>query len=463
MRIRLALTILGLGILLLGLTPYPRTYMAALRQAQAHRAAREYGAALDTYRRATRLDPQAPRPWLRMGQVLLAQHRFTQAGAAFYQAGHRGAGIEALRGLGESHAGLGNWPAAMQSWLHLQELAPDDPETLVALGRGSLAQGNFEQAVRLLARALDLDPAANTARQAHALLGRLLLGQDPARAADHLRQAGDDDLLAVLAAADAEDDPARRALTLGAAFLQRGELSLARRAFDRATALAPEMAVAHAYLGHVLDRQGATAAGRQSLERALALAPDLALAHYFLGVHERLVGTPERAQDALWQALLLDPDNAAFRVEMGETFVAWGNYPRAEEWYQGAVEVAPEEQHFEFQFLLARFYVDHLYRVPGEGLAAAQAAVALAPGDARAQDLLGWAYHLAGQQSEARQTLNLALTLDPDLVSAHYHLGSLHAAAGRADLARQHLQRAADLDVTGYYRQRAERMLAGLD
>jgi hypothetical protein len=49
------------------------------------------------------------------------------------------------------------------------------------------------------------------------------------------------------------------------------------------------------------------------------------------------------------------------------------------------------------------------------------------------------------------------------LVSAHFHLGSLYAGAGQVDLARQHLQRAIDLDTSGYYRERAELILKDLE
>ncbi len=124
-----------------------------------------------------------------------------------------------------------------------------------------------------------------------------------------------------------------------------------------------------------------------------------------------------------------------------------GDYGQAEEWYLGAVEVAPGD--VEFQRLLAHFYLDHLYRIEEGGLPAAQATVDLAPGDARAQDLLGWGLHLAGKPVEGSQVLLVALALDPDLVSADFHLGSLYLSTGRTGLARQHLQRAADLDTSG--------------
>jgi tetratricopeptide (TPR) repeat protein len=137
------------------------------------------------------------------------------------------------------------------------------------------------------------------------------------------------------------------------------------------------------------------------------------------------------------------------------------DYPRAEEWFVGAVEAAPSD--VDFHFMLVHFYLDHLYRVEEGGLPAAQALVELAPDDARAYDLLGWAYHLSGRPVEAQQALLRSLLLDPDLVSAHFHLGSLYFNTGRRDVARSHLQRAADLDQQGFYRSRADFLLQGIE
>jgi tetratricopeptide (TPR) repeat protein len=460
LRARLKLAILALGVLLLGLTPYPQAYTAAMRWAEAHRAAREYGAALDAYREAARLQPESPLPWLRRGEVLLAQHRFPQATTAFEEAEQRGGGVEALLGQGEGYAGSGDLPQAVDVWLRALTQAPDDARPRIALGRASIDQGLFDQAARHLDRALQLEPSREEAVTAHALLGRLLIDDDPARAADHFRQAGDQDMLSVLDAAAAEPDAVRRALLLGAAFLQRDELSLARRHFEQAVALAPTDAEALAYLAHVLDRIGWTVAAGELLTEALDRDPDSALAYFFLGVHDHRLGYLADAQAALWEALLRDPDNAALRVEMAETFVDLHDYPGAEEWYRGAVEAASGD--VEFHLLLVHFYLDHLYRVEEGGVPAAEAAVALAPSDARAQDLLGWAYHLAGRHAEGEQALTQALALDPGLVSAHYHLGSLYATTGRPELARHHLQRAVDLDTGGYYRRRAQTILSDL-
>jgi len=464
LRARLQLANLAVALLLLGLTPYPHAFTEAMRRAEPHRAAREYGAALAAYQQAARLDPESPLPWVRMGETLLSQHRFLPAATAFREAERLGGDGAALLGLGESYSGRGDWAAAMLTWLHAQELAPYDARLYVALGRGSIVQGRFDQAVEYLSQALLLQPATEEATVAHTLLGYLLLDDDPARAVEHLRQAGNDAMalwaMAVADAANAESEPARRALLLGAAFLQQDETGLARREFERAIAVAPTDADAHAYLAHTLDRLGEPVAAEKLLQHALALNPDSTLAYYFLGVHRRRLGNIEGAQAALWEAFRRDPENAALRVEMAEAFVDRGDYAHAEEWYRGAVEAAPEN--VEFHLLLVHFYLDHLYRIEAGGLPAAEAAVALAPADPRVHDLLGWAYHLAGRQVEAVQALNQALQLEPDLVSAHFHLGSLYATTGQRDLARQHLQRAADLDTAGYYRDRAESLLNDL-
>jgi tetratricopeptide (TPR) repeat protein len=459
-RARLQLILLAILILLLGLTPYPQAFAAATRHAESHRALREYGAAIAWYQEASRLDPESPQPWLEIGEVLLLQHQFAPAASAFLEAERRGGQDDAVLGLGESRAGQGDWASALGEWLRALALDPEDPRIYVALGRAGIALGQFDQARDYLARALQLDPSPRDAAMARALMGRLLVGESPDLAEAAFREAGDDDMLAVLRAVSAEQEPARKAMLWGIAFLQRGELALARHHFERAVALAPGDAEALAYLAHTLDQQGETVAAMDLLQQALALDEHSTLVHYFLGTHYRLVGNLEKAQNALWQALLEDPENAALRAEMAGTLVEQGDYPAAEEWYVGAAASAPDD--VDFQLMLVHFYLDHLYRVEDEGLPAAQALVSLAPDHPRAYDLLGWAYHLSGQQDEAISTLREALDRDPGLVSAHYHLGSLYASAGQIELARQHLQRAIDLDTSGYYRERAEMILKDL-
>ena len=463
-QLLIQLVILALAILLLDLTPGDQAVTAVMRRAETHRAAQEYGAAIEAYRQAASLAPTWPQPWQRQGEILLRQQRFGLAAEAFAQAEARGGGVAAVLGRGETQAARGDWAAALSTWLRARALAPRSASVQLALARAALAQRQFDTAADYGRAALAAEPAAPAQdAAAHDLLGCLAAGDDPALAAEHFELAGDTDMLAVLDAVASEPDAARRPLLLGIAFLQRSELALARRELERAAALAPAGAEAHAYLGHVLDLSGETILARTVLQQALALDPHNSLASYFLGLHFRRLGNPGEALRVLWSGLLLEPDNPALRLEMGATYVDLHDYAAAEEWYEGALDRAPETQKAEFQLALAHFYVDHLYRIANAGIPAAEEAVALAPADADAEDVRGWAYYLAGRLPEAEQALSAALALDPQLVSAHYHLGSLYATTNRKDLARRHLQRASDLDTGSYYRERADTLLADLN
>lgn len=456
----LQLMLLALGVLLFGLTPYAKGFSGAMRQAEAHRAAGEYEAALQTYREAAQSSPSSPLPWLRMGEILLLQHRFIPATAVLLEAQLRAEDVETWLLLGESYAGRGDWAGAMQYWLRAQALAPGDARSYVHLGRASLAQGQFDQAAGFLTQALELEASPEEKAGTHSLLGRLSL-QDPVMAESHFRQAGDLDMLAVLQTVNDEPDPARRATLWGIAFLQRQELALAHTHLAEAAALRPGDPEILAYLAHTLDQLGETVEAARLLEQALELDPTSVLVAYFLATHHRLVGNVEAAQAILWEAVQRDPENAALRVEMAEAFVDLADYASAEQWYQSAVEIDPDR--IEFHLALVHFYLDHLYNVAEGGIPAARALVALDPQSAQAHDLLGWAYHLSGRQQEAAESLRQALALDPDLVSALFHLGSVYYFTGQPAQAQELLQRAADLDTTGYYRKRAEALLHDLD
>ena len=478
LRIGLKLAILALLVLVVGLAPYSRGFVEAMRQARDHQAAQEYGAALKAYERAAQLNWHSPLPRWGSAVVLLQQHRWLEAASAFHEAERRGAGVSATIGLGESFAGQQDWATALQIWYRAQTTAPGDPRLLISLAEGSIAQGEFERARDYLAAALQADlhpePLALWARssrlgasgpelaaRAHRLLGRLLAGTAPGAAEQHLQEAGDTDMLAVLLVSRAEADLARRYLLLGAAFLQRNDLPLAHHYLEQAAALNRDDPEALAYLAHALDRLGETVAARSALEQALVLDPDLTIAHYFLAIHHRQVGNIPEAQAILWETLQREPDNAALRAEMAKCFEELPDYAQAEEWYQGAAEAAPDDPGF--QLLLAQFYVDHLYRIEKAAVSAAQQAVDMAPEDPAAHDLLGWAHVLTGEPVEGEQSLRQALALDPGLVSAHFHLGSLYSQAGSRAQARHYLQRAVDLDTTGFYRERAQAVLDGLE
>jgi serine/threonine-protein kinase len=92
-------------------------------------------------------------------------------------------------------------------------------------------------------------------------------------------------------------------------------LRRAREAADRAIALAPNNAVAHASLGRVLEFQGETERARAANARALELAPNDAAVLSIVAVILRNAGRFDEAESVARRATALDPRSApAFRT-----------------------------------------------------------------------------------------------------------------------------------------------------
>jgi len=117
--------------------------------------------------------------------------------------------------------------------------------------------------------------------------------------------------------------------------------------------------------------------------------------------------------------------------------------------------------------LLARFYVDREFKVADEGLPAARMAVGLNPTSALAADALGFALFLTGDtvtgHQELERALSLverALSLDPGLAAAHYHLGVTLLSQGDREAVGPYLDQALTLDPQGPYGDLALKALA---
>jgi tetratricopeptide (TPR) repeat protein len=433
-----------------GSTPGKERLAQLLAGGQAHQAAREYSAAIRDYQEANRVAPALALPLVRIGQVYLAQHRYPLAIGMFQQAlSLEEARGEALLGLAESYAGQGDWGRAAEAAREALALVPGWRAARLLLGRAHLEQGDYDQAAQTFAGIPD-DPLA------HYYLGLLLAADDAEAARRHLQEVRRtldvEAALSALAEAAAAPDRPAALIRLGVLYLRLGELSLAKRAFAAAAAETPTYAEAYAYLGRTKALRGEPALA--DFRAALALEPNLVLGHYFLGSYYRAQGLTDLAEEEFWAAYRLDPDNAALCSALATVYLERSDYASAEEWLTAAVKRAPQDP--AFQLLLAHFYVDRMYRVQEKGIAAASRAVELAPQSAEAHDLLGWAYFLADDFAAAERSLRRALDLDGYFAAAHYHLGALLEARGDRSGAKAAYQRAADLDTTGYYRQRVE-------
>jgi len=468
---RLLITIPALALLAAALVftlrPADMTYLDLLRQGDEHTTRAERTAAVAAYQEAARLRPGDPAPHLRLAQVYLDWGRTDDALTAIAQGQRLGAeeadGSATLTTSLERlwvavYAARADWPAVVEHAQRLLVLAPADRAARHVLARAHVELQEWDVArveYQALLRADPTDPVA------HERLGTLLLGDDPA-AIQHLFSARTDladRLITAFGETGAVDDPSYASALLGRVLFGAQEWALAARQFERALSCNPDYPDAHAYLGHALDQMGRPDEAWPHLQQAATLAPDSPVAHIFLGLHHDRLGDTSAARAEYETAYDLDPTNPATCVEIGQAWAAEGRYVAAEIWLREAVSLQPDDP--ALWEVLARFYLDHNITTEERGVEATAEWVRLSPDDACAHDLQGWAAFQVGDYDTAESGFLRALSLDPALASAHYHLGRLWAAQGAHQKAQQEFIRALDLDTTGELVPLIERAMGG--
>jgi tetratricopeptide (TPR) repeat protein len=461
-----ALAILVAGLLFV-LYPRGAAYSDLLSLGAGYAGRAERTAAAAAYQEATRRRPADPLPHQRLARLYLEWGRLDEALASLSQAEQLDADPEDIERLrvsayvARAEAGVvgrpAEWEAAARHARSLLALDPSADEARHVLARAYLGVRAWGAAASVYEELLGRDPEDALA---HERLGLLLLGED-STALEHLAVAGTDlaeKALAVYGEATAAENPAYGAILIARLLMEREEWPLAAHQLQRAVADSPDYGEASAYLGHALDRMGYPEGARNHLRRAVGEMPESAVAHAFLGLHYDRLGDIARARGHYETAYDLAPNNPAICVEIGQTWVAEGRYEVAGVWLREAVSLQPEAP--EFAEILARFYLDHTITSEGRAVEATEALLALSPEDAVAHDLRGWAAVHFGDYEAAEKHLWRAIALDPQLASAHYHLGVLRNDQGRQDEADRAFARAVDLDTTGALSRLVERARA---
>lgn len=438
------------------------------QKAELHFHRQEYSQAVATYQEILARWPDNPAPQLRLGEIYLAQARWELAEEEFQGvlALNPGSG-EALLGAGKAAMGRGKRETAINLWQSILAIDPQDGQAHYLLGIAYLGESDLVLARRELEAAVGLDLGNE---QAHYYLGLILALEDRMAAIINLQfaaQGGDSDLhsragemLLLLTDLAEEEDNALADARLGQGYLELDQPGLAAEALSRALALNPDLPLAQAYLGYVYFLLGDSEQALVTLLAAAEAHPQNPLAHFFLAKVYRGQDSSEKAQESLEQAIALDPKNAAFFAEQGA--LAWEkkDYVGGREAYLKATELAPQE--VGFHLLRAEYHLSTLLWV-ADGLEAAQKAVALAPQNAAALEILGWAYALSGQPEEALGPLQESLRLAPGQASGYYRLGEVLAALGRVEEAHRAYQWAIDLATDEFWRERAAQALAELN
>jgi TolB-like protein/class 3 adenylate cyclase len=147
---------------------------------------------------------------------------------------------------------------------------------------------------------------------------------------------------------------------------------------SKAASLAPQHALAQAYLGAVKAFTDRVNEGVRHCERALTLDPNLAQAHAFIGLVKHLDGRPEETEAHVQEALRLSPrDTNAFMWAsfVGHAMNSLGRYEDAAIWFRRSIDFNPSNHYTQFGFAST---LAHLGRLE-EARAAAQAGLALVP------------------------------------------------------------------------------------
>jgi Flp pilus assembly protein TadD len=177
----------------------------------------------------------------------------------------------------------------------------------------------------------------------------------------------------------------------------------------------------------------------------------------FLGLYYQRQGLTAEAVRHFGLAAALEPENAAWQAALAEAYTQDGNLPLALEAHQRATQIAPREA--QYWRRLAAFCAIYEYQISEIGLPAARRALELAPEDASALDVMGQIYLALGNRPLAEKYFQQALKADPNLAEAHLHLGLVYLQSGQMALARQALQRSAELAAGSPLEEQAQMLL----
>jgi tetratricopeptide (TPR) repeat protein len=233
-------------------------------------------------------------------------------------------------------------------------------------------------------------------------------------------------------------------------------LEAAEDMFRRAIALDPNYALAYAGLAdcsifRAQDLGGgeeAVAQAEAASKRALELDPNSAEAHSSRGLTLGFQQKAEEAQKEFEEAMRLDATFYEAPYFFGRFLQSHGQLEYAAKMYERAVSIRPDE--YQTLSYLAMAYQslkdEEKTRDASERMVkAAERAISVNPGDARALYLGAINLERIGQSALAEEWAARALRLDPNHPVMLYNLACFHSVAGRVDVAIDLVERALDL------------------
>ncbi|HEY3580889.1 MAG TPA: tetratricopeptide repeat protein [Pyrinomonadaceae bacterium] len=145
-------------------------------------------------------------------------------------------------------------------------------------------------------------------------------------------------------------------LSLGIAWLRKGDLFEAEKIFRHLLQLQPASEQAQIHLGYVLLNQKKYDEARLWLEKSARSAAPMPEVFYYLGLVAQEQNEDAKAIELFEKAVQKLPNYAYARIALGSSYIKLRNYPRAKEELETAVKLDPEEPtaHYNLALLYAR-------------------------------------------------------------------------------------------------------------
>jgi len=376
--------------------------------------------------------PDVPAVYYYLAQVYVRQEEPAAAEQAYTEALRVQPGyLPAILGLGNIRLQRGDGGVALNYASQVIATSFWVADAHILAGSAYLLQGDQDQAQRAFELAAGLNPRSPEAQER---LGKVF----------SLRGSYPDAEKAYENSLALAPDNAAALNGLSEILAKQGKTKQASARIDRQIAAQPksyQLLVARAEF--CIAQKDWTCAER-SYKQTLALNPYyvngyLALAHIYAATNhpDQMIQQYEAARSKF-------PDYLPTYVLLGQVYAYVGNVSQAQQTYEDALRVDPN--FYLAQMNLARLYADHGGSL-ADALQLAQKAKASQPDDANVNDTLGWVYYKQGLYSSAVPVLEAAAGKNPQVAAYQFHLGMAYLAAGQSTQARTSLQAALSLGL----------------
>jgi adenylate cyclase len=181
-----------------------------------------------------------------------------------------------------------------------------------------------------------------------------------------------------------------------------------------------------------INREEALRTSRKALE----LAPDLAESHVSAGIANCMVQDYQQAEEAFEKAIELDPENFDAWYFFARDKVHEGDLERAVRLFERAAQVRPED----YQSVLLQPQLWHSLGDPKrerdaahKGIERARAVLELNPDDNRAHNMGAFALLRLGQREEALEWMRTSVAKSPMDSIVNYNAACLYSLAGEVE------------------------------